>query len=243
MDDNNLNYVIKKSLPSKHDYVGTFTSDDIVDNPLLLINLISKKDLFLSFVANTLKASNVPFQVGNWVAFVIFKSKSGLSLKYFDSFADSPRKYSPFGTFIMNIKKKCLTHKIPFNLDTMKRPIQGPYSKLCGLYAAYAEIKSHHKRQSPLKKIFDQFSSNLKANDRKILYFLFKQWPRASCHDEAIYNNMKMSLDFLRKQPPFCPKITLSAKKCFKKCTCSTCCQKKKLRGLTKKSYINAFSK
>ena len=226
MDDNNLNYIIKKSLPLKHNYMGTFTSDNIVDSPLLKINLISKNNVFLSFIANTLKASNTPFQVGHWVAFVIFKSKRGLSLKYFDSFADTPRKYLPFASFISSIKKKCRTHKIPFILDTMKKPIQGPYSKLCGLYAAYAIIKSHRERWSPLKKIFVQFSTNLKMNDSKILSFLYKQWPGGGCHINPIYNNIKMDHDSLRKQPPFCPRITLSAKKCFKKCKCSSSCKK-----------------
>ena len=81
MDDNNLNYIITKSLPIKHNYVGTFTSDDIVDNPLLKINLVSNKGIFQSFIANTLKTSNAPFQIGHWVAFVIFKSKKALLKK------------------------------------------------------------------------------------------------------------------------------------------------------------------
>ena len=229
MDDNNLNYIITKSLPIKHNYVGTFTSDDIVDNPLLKINLVSNKDIFQSFIANTLKTSNAPFQIGHWVAFVIFKSKKGLSLKYFDSFADAPTKYYHFASFVSNIKKKCLAHKVAFKLDTLKKPIQGPYSKLCGLYAAFAIINSHHNRQSSLKKLFGQFSTNFKINDSKILSFMYKQWPGESCHTKPIYNNIKMSLDTLRKQPPFCPKKTLSAKKCFDKCECtsSSCCEKK----------------
>ena len=227
MDDNNLNYIIIKSLPRKHNYVGCFTADEIANNPLLNINLISKNDFFLSFIANTLKTSNVPFQVGHWVAFVIFKSKRGLSLRYFDSLADPPRKYPPFVSWINGIKNTCRTHRVPFSLDTMKKPIQDAYSKLCGLYAAYAIINSHRKRQSPLKKIFAQFTSNRKLNDSKILTFLHKQWPMQSCHTTPIYNGTKMSLDLLTRQPPFCPKSTLSAKKCFKKCKCSSCCERK----------------
>ena len=209
--------------------MGTFIADNIIGNPLLKINLISKNYIFQSFIVNTLKSSNAPFQVGHWIAFVIFKSKKGLSLKYFDSFADTPRKYYHFASFISIIKKKCHTHKIAFNLDTMKKPIQGPYSKLCGLYAAFAIIKSHHNRQSSLKKLFEQFSGNFKTNDSKMLSFMFKQWPSKSCHTNPIYNNIKMSLELLRKQPPFCPKKTLSAKKCFDRCRCSSslCCEKK----------------
>ena len=228
MDDNNLNFLIKKSLPLKHNYVGTFTSDNIIDNPLLKINLISKADLFLSFIVNTLKSPNASFQIGHWVGFVIFKSKRGLSLKYFDSFADTPRKYLAFASFIGNIKKKCHMHKMPFRLDTMKRAIQGPYSKLCGLYAAYAIIMSHRERQNSLKKIFSHFPSNYKINDTRILSFLYKKWPKEGCHNNPIYNNIKMNLNLLRKQPPFCPKFTLSAKKCFEKCKCSSCCKKNK---------------
>ena len=226
MDDNNLNYIIIKSLPIKHNYIGTFTADKIANNPLLKVNLNSKNDIFISFIVNTLKSSNTTFQIGHWVAFIIFKSKRGLSLKYFDSLGDTPRKYSAFVSWIGNIKNKCQTHKVPFFLDMMKKPIQGPYSKLCGLYAAYAIINSHHKRLSPLKKIFAHFSTNHKKNDSKILAFLHNQWPRQSCHTNSIYNYTKISLDLLTKQPPFCPKITLSAKTCLKKCKCPTCCKK-----------------
>lgn len=227
MDDNNLNYLIINSLPLKHTYVGTFTSDDIVHNPILKINFLSKRDVLLSFIANTLTSSNTPFQDGHWVAFIIFKSKRGLSLKYFDSFADNPKKYPNFAYFISNIKEKCRTHKIPFKLDTIRKPIQAPYSKFCGPYAAYAIIKSHRERWAPLKKIFAPFSTNRKNNDSKIEYFLTKQWPTGSCHTNPIYNNIKMSLDSLRKHPPFCPKINLSTKKCFKKCKHMTCCGRK----------------
>ena len=228
MDDNNLNYVIVKSLPQKHDYVGTFTADEIVNNPLLNINLNSKKDFFLSFIANTLEKSNVPFRVGHWVAFVIFKSRRGLSLRYFDSLADAPRKYPSFVSWIGGIKEACRARKVPFRLDTMKRPVQDAYSKLCGLYAAYAVINSHRYRQSPLKKIFAQFATNRKLNDSRILTFLHRQWPIRSCHSTPIYNGNKMSLNLLvRQPPPFCPKKTLSAQICFKKCKCSSCCERK----------------
>ena len=88
----------------------------------------------------------------------------------------------------------------------MQKPIQGPYSKLCGLYAAFAIIKSHHNRQGSLKKLFEQFSANFKINDSKILSFMYKQWPGESCHNNPLYNNNKMSLELLRKQSPFCPK-------------------------------------
>jgi len=227
MDDNNLNYFIVKSLPRKHNYVGTFTADEIVNNPLLNINLNSKKDFFLSFIANTLETAKVPFQVGHWVAFIIFKSKRGLSLRYFDSLADTPRKYPAFVSWIGRIKDACRARKVSFRLDTMKKPIQDAYSKLCGLYAAYAIINSHRERQSPLKKIFAKFASNRKINDSKILGFLHRQWPIRNCHTTPIYNGDKMSLDLLTRQPPFCPKSTLSAKKCFNKCKCSSCCERK----------------
>ena len=229
MDDNNLNYLVKKSLTSfKNNYAGTFTSDDIVNNPLLKVNFISKSEFFLSFIANTLKSSNAGFQVGHWVGFVIYKTKRGLSLKYFDSFADSPGKYLAFSTFIRNIKKKCHTHSIPFKLDTMKQQIQGPYSKVCGVYAAFAIIKSHSKRQAPLKEIFGQFTSNHKLNDTKILSFLYKHWPANACHTNPIYNNIKMSLESLRRKPAFCPVKTLDAKQCMKKCKCKSRCKKNK---------------
>ena len=160
---------------------------------------------------------------------LFINKKKGLSLKYFESFADTPRKYYHFASFISNIKKSCHSHKIAFRLDTIKKPIQGPYLKLCGLYATFAIIKSHHNRQSSLKKLFEQFSTNFKINDSKILSFMYKQWPGESCHNNPIYNNTKMSLELLRKQPPFCPKKTLSAKKCFDKCKCtsSLCCEEK----------------
>ena len=224
MDDNNLDYIITNSLPLKHDYVGTFTSDNIVHNPLLKINFTSKRDVLLSFIANTLEASNITLQEGHWVAFILCKSKRGLSLKYFDSFGDSPRKYPHFSSYISSIKDRCYAHKIPFKLDRIKRPIQAPYSKFCGPYAAYAIIKSHRERHTPLKKIFAPFSTNRRNNDRKIEYFLTKQWPSRSCHTNPIYYNMKMSLNLLKKQPPFCPKINLSTKKCFKKCLCQEAC-------------------
>ena len=228
MDDNNLNYLVKKSLTSfKNDYAGTFTSDDIVDNPLLKVNFISKGEFFLSFIANTLKSSNAGFQVGHWVGFVVYKTKRGLSLKYFDSFADKPGKYLAFSTFIRNIKKKCHTHGVPFKLDTMKRQIQGPYSKVCGLYAAFAVAKSHSKRHASLREITAQFTSDHKLNDAKILTFLYKHWP-GSCHTNPIYNNIKMSLESLRRKPAFCPVKTLDAKQCMKKCKCKSCCKKKK---------------
>ena len=222
-----MNYFIVKSLPRKHNYVGTFTADEIVNNPLLNINLNSKKDFFLSFIANTLETAKVPFQVGHWVAFIIFKSKRGLSLRYFDSLADTPRKYPAFVSWISRIKDACRARKVSFRLDTMKKPIQDAYSKLCGLYAAYAIINSHRERQSPLKKIFAKFASNRKINDSKILGFLHRQWPIRNCHTTPIYNGDKMSLDLLTRQPPFCPKSTLSAKKCFNKCKCSSCCERK----------------
>merc|ERR1711874_98236 len=135
------------------------------------------------------------------------------TLKYFDSLGDTPRKYPPFVSWINNIKNACRTHKVTFTLDTMKRPIQYAYSKLCRVYTAYAIINSHRKRQRPLKKIFAQFTSNRKLNDSKILAFLHKQWPIQSCHSTPIYNGTKMSLDLLTRQPPFCPKSTLSGKK------------------------------
>ena len=220
MDDNNLNYIIINSLPLKHNYVGTFTSDNIVHNHLLKINFLSKRDILLSFIANTLTASNTAFLDGHWVAFIIFKSKRGLSLKYFDSFGESPRKYFNFAYFISKIKQTCYSHKIPFKLDTMKKAIQAPYSKFCGPYAAYAVINSHRERRAPLKKIFAPFSTNRGNNDIKIEYFLTKQWPSKRCHTNPIYNNIKMSLDLLKKQPPFCPKKIISTKKCFEKCGC-----------------------
>ena len=117
MDDNNLNYLVKKSLTSfKNNYAGTFTSDDIVDNPLLKVNFISKGEFFLSFIANTLKSSNAGFRVGHWVGFVVYKTKRGLSLKYFDSFADKPGKYLAFSTFIRKIKKNVTLTSYPLNL-------------------------------------------------------------------------------------------------------------------------------
>ena len=227
MDDNNLNYIIINSLPLNHNYVGTFTSDNIVHNPLLKINFSSKRDILLSFIANTLKSSNTSLEEEerHWIAVIIFKSKRGLFLKYFDSFADSPRKYFHFASFINNIKQRCHAHKTPFKLDTIRKPIQAPYSKFCGPYAAYAIIRSHHERRSTLKKIFAPFSTNRENNESKIEYFLTKQWPSATCHTNPIYNNIKMALDLLRKQPPFCPKINLSTKKCFKKCKCKACCK------------------
>ena len=104
----------------------------------------------------------------------------------------------------------------------MKRQIQGPYSKVCGLYAAFAIAKSHSKRDAPLKEIFAQFTSNHKLNDAKILTFLYDGWPD-SCHTKPVYNNIKMSLESLRKKPPFCPVKTLDAKQCMKKCKCKSC--------------------
>ena len=245
MDDNNLNYLVKKSLTSfKNNYAGTFTSDDIVENPLLKVNYISKNEFFLSFIANTLKSSKAGFQVGHWVGFVIYKTKRSLSLKYFDSFADNPGKYLAFSTFIRNIKKKCHTHSIPFKLDTMKHQIQGPYSKVCGLYAAFAIVKTHSKRQAPLKEIFAQFTSNHKLNDTRILSFLYKHWPANACHTNPIYNNIKMSLESLRRKPAFCPVKTLGAKQCMKKCKCKSCCKKKKnleTHFLTKKKVYKCI--
>ena len=73
----------------------------------------------------------------------------------------------------------------------MKKQIQGPYSKVCGLYAAFAIIKSHHNRRDSLKKLFEQFSGNFKINDSKILSFMYKQWPGESCHNNPLYNNNK----------------------------------------------------
>ncbi|CAL4111191.1 unnamed protein product [Meganyctiphanes norvegica] len=114
MDDNNLNYFIKGVLPRRHHYKGTFTSDNICNNPILKINLLSKEAGCLMFVVNTLKSANVSYRVGHWVSFIIFKRNTGLYLKYFDSFGNTPKMYRNIALYIKNIKKTMSHSRITF---------------------------------------------------------------------------------------------------------------------------------
>ena len=78
MDDNNLNYFIVKSLPRKHNYVGTFTADEIVNNPLLNINLNSKKDFFYHLLQILLKQQRSPFKLAIG-SLLLFLNRKGVS--------------------------------------------------------------------------------------------------------------------------------------------------------------------
>ena len=232
MDDNNISYLVKKSLPSRNSYYkGTYTSDFILRAPELRINLNGDRDDFISFIVNSLRNYDSHDKVGHWLAIIIFFniSQNKLSLRYFDSFARSHRKYKEISKFIDNIRTQCHKHNVIMKTDTLSFPIQPYFSKLCGVYCSYCVIKCYNNKNQKLNKIFENFSGNLKRNDNKMISFLRDKWSLKGCHNIPINSNIKLALHQIKNVPPFCPKKTLNLRKCYKKCQCHNCCLSKKL--------------
>merc|ERR1712105_445549 len=156
-------------------------------------------------------------------AIIIFYNGNRLLLKYFDSFAESFKKYKNITRYISKIKLECLNNNLSFKLDTMPYAIQSNDSRVCGVYSAYCVIKSFANPNSLLKSNFKEFTRNRSINDKKIMAFLKKKWP-PQCHNTKINYDRKLPLNLIAHIPPFCPKTTLNMNKCFKQCTCYTKC-------------------
>ena len=170
MDDNTISYLIKYTLrlPENNTYYkGTFTSDEIL-LPELKIKL-GKKHIFQSFIVNTIERDDS--SVGHWLSIILFYNGNRLLLKYFDSFAESFKRYKNIAKYIYAIKLECLNNNVSFKLDTMAYAIQSNDSKMCGVYSAYCVIKSYVNPNRLLKTIFKEFTRNRSLNDKKIMFF------------------------------------------------------------------------
>ena len=222
MDDNNMNYLILKCLEQKnirgHDvstyYKGTFAANQI--DHLMKFNF--KKSKFFSFIVNTL--STTDSGIGHWLAIIIdYRPQiNTLVLRFFDSLG--VLTYLHISKFINKIQEKCKIHQVKYVFDFMKKPLQAPTSKLCGVYVAYCIIKSWRK-ENTLQELFKNFKNNRLLNDQKMIKFLYANWPNKTCHDFAIYSNVKTHI--FPRAPPFCPKCTLDLNTCFDNCKCNQC--------------------
>ena len=246
MDDNDISYFVQTILsrsvrqcvnntPKRHYFRGTFTSDDLLGNEQLKFNLNGKgnNNFLFCFVVNTVSYDDVVTkgQVGHWLAIAIRYNRchNTLFLHFFDSFGKSYTDYANVKSYISEVKSKCELHQVKFTCDRLNKPIQEPFSKLCGLYAcrAVAHVWDHSTLLTSthlLKHSFSRlFGGNRKHNDLKMERYLYKEWGSKECHNRRfpwkiipIENLMKAS------QPPaFCPKDTLGLLNCrMTKCMC-----------------------
>ena len=253
MDDNDISYFVQSllrrsvrrvvnSTPRAHYFRGTFNSDDLLGNKQLTFNLNGgggarrrrRRNFLFCFVVNTVSYGDVVTQgqVGHWLAIAIRYNgcHASLTLHFFDSFGRSPTDYAKVKSYVSEVKSKCELHQVKFTCDRLNKPLQAPFSKLCGLYAARAAIHVwEHSTLPPtsthlLKHSFSRlFGDNRNHNDLKMERYLYKEWGSKECHNRRfprkiipIENLMKAS------QPPaFCPKDTLGLLNCrMTKCMC-----------------------
>lgn len=246
MDDNDISYFVQSILSrssrrcvnntAKRDYFrGTCTSDDLIGNEQLKFNLRSdskgNNNFLFCFVINTVSYDDVIYknQVGHWLAIAIRFNKCHniLFLHFFDSFGKNYTDYKRVKSYINWVKSKCDLHQVKFTCDRLNKPIQEPFSKLCGLYAcrAVAHVWEHSTNSSDLLKhsFSSIFGGNRKNNDLKMERYLYKEWPSKECHNRSfpwkilpIANLMKAP-----RPPGFCPKDTLGLSDCrMSKCRC-----------------------
>ena len=225
MDENAINFMLSKMLPTNNHYLNTFSSNQLNDSVNLKLNMISKRPEFYSFIVNTLSYTEEFDKLGHWLSIFITKNKNGVKVKYFDSFADKPTKYPNVSKYINNIKKKCAQYRIYFKLEILSYSIQSIYSKVCGIYVVYSIIQYHINPNLSLTNIFDIFKiRDVIKNDSKIMQFLITRWPTNTCHMLPIYRNNKVFFFNPSKKmeaPPMCPMRDMDSNICMKKCKCT----------------------
>ena len=237
MDDNNLNsfviavlefleskdHKLARSLPSRNFYRGTTTADRLLGNKHIELKFNSNGPL--AFIINTIHSGKAPHVMGHWLGLSLHfnQQKKLVVVRYFDSFGDRGETYKNIWQYITNIKRQCKKRDIRFRLDRLIRGIQYHDSKLCGPYAAFFIAKSYCERNRiKIAHIFKHFKKDRIKNDLMIQRFLVNNYPSHRCHDNPIYNKMKVSLDTLRTgpMPPFCPRTTLGLEECLPECGC-----------------------
>ena len=240
MDDNNLSVTILSKLKelNKHDKKNKQSVGSFYRGTTSLDNLLKRQDLRLkfnnnkpfAFIINTIHSRDNG--IGHWIAIVVHPLQHcrKVIVRYFDSLAGNYKIYKTIATYINNIKFACGMRNYIFALDVSKKPIQYYDSQLCGGYAAYFTIMAYANCNTlSIKHIFRNYKKDKVANDDRITRFLEYNYPAKSCHDTPVYGNTKATLKQLwsgltetKKLPPFCPKTTLSLKRCFKnmKCKC-----------------------
>ena len=198
------------STPKAHYFRGTFTSDDLLGNKQLKFNLNGnsrRRNFLFYFVVNTVSYGDVVTkgQVGHWLAIAIRYNRchATLTLHFFDSFGRSPTDYAKVKSYVSEVKSKCELHQAKFTCDRLNKPLQAPFSKLCGLYAARAAIH-----------VWD---------DLKMERYLYKEWGSKGCHNRPFpWKIVPIARLMKTSQPPaFCPKGTLGLLHCrMDKCRC-----------------------
>ena len=249
MDDNDISYFVQtllrrsvrrvvNSTPKAHYFRGTFTSDDLLGNKQLKFNLNGggrrRRNFLFCFVVNTVSYGDVVTkgQVGHWLAIAIRYNRchASLTLHFFDSFGRSPTDYAKVKSYVSEVKSKCELHQVKFTCDRLNKPLQAPFSKLCGLYAARAAIHVwEHSTLPPtsahlLKHSFSRlFGDNRNHNDLKMERYLYKEWGSKGCHNRPFpWKIVPIARLMKTSQPPaFCPKGTLGLLHCrMDKCRC-----------------------
>ena len=225
------------STPKRHYFRGTFTSDDLLGNKQLKFNLNGnsrRRNFLFCFVVNTVSYGDVVTkgQVGHWLAIAIRYNRchATLTLHFFDSFGRSYTDYANVKSYVSEVKSKCELHQVKFTCDRLNKPLQAPFSKLCGLYAARAAIHVwEHSTLPPtsthlLKHSFSRlFGDNRNHNDLKMERYLYKEWGSKGCHNRPFpWKIVPIARLMKTSQPPaFCPKGTLGLLHCrMDKCRC-----------------------
>ena len=132
MDDNSLNHMVlhilqkfdMTTLPSKKFYKGTTITDKLAIQPEFKFHFWQIKPW--GMICNTIASKLAPYAMGHWVAITLhfMPLQNCVTVRYFDSFGESPNKCKYIKQYIDNIRRLCQQRNITFNLDVMSYGIQ-----------------------------------------------------------------------------------------------------------------------
>ena len=216
MDENQIDLVLHSNLDKKSNYYrGSYACDELKG---LYINNLSHAQCF-AFVCNTLKR-NQSGMMGHWVCISVRVEHmlKKIHLKFIDSYKIPYTAYGLYITdYIDSLRLLALENNFKFTFEEVPFRMQASDSKTCGIYALYGVMGLKHCDSATLKKIFSRFDiKNRKHNDRNMVDYIIKKWPRHFCSD-AFGST---------KGPSFCPKKLFDSFKCLKNCYCKKeCCK------------------
>ena len=137
------NYFINKILDKNRNFYGAMAQD--------CLSKIKYTKIPFSIVVNT-DTSNKPGH--HWIAIYITKYK----IEIFDSLGFNPNNWLIYPTHIIQFVQKYLYGRYL----TISKPIQSPYSNLCGLYCIYFIL---HRQHFSFRLIQNMFTDNYDYND------------------------------------------------------------------------------
>ena len=233
MDENQIDFLLYSNLHDRRSfYKGSHASDEL-DIKKLHVKKLSEPVCF-SFIVNTLKR-NESGKMGHWLAFFIKVERDKIHLKFVDSYK---MQYTFYGIHIKNyinrLRLLALENNVKFIFEEVPFRMQSLNTKTCGVYTIYSVLGLKNCKSNSLYNIFSSFDKkNWMNNDRQMIEFIVKIWPKNSCSDIFTkYNDV-----------PFFPKKLFDRPGCLKKCTCQkNCCQKLRSLEYIRPNVKNIFS-